>query len=186
MQLFKRFKRSLQKVFLGKGVQKICTKFTWEHQRLSEISIKLLCNFIEITLRHGCSPVNLLNIFRTPFPTKTFGGLLLKIICGQLLLATTFTFFNWFVSRFSSEHFMRRKNSSIFFHATLQALTHFILLVSFYTTWKHQKTPGFLYFQREYKNCFQDSKSLQKRWRNILDQKSSLLLWDGSKRLHGK
>ena len=26
---------------------------------------KLLCNFIEITLRHGCSPVNLLHIFRT-------------------------------------------------------------------------------------------------------------------------
>ena len=29
--------------------------------------VKLLCNFIEITLRHGCSPVNLLQIFRTPF-----------------------------------------------------------------------------------------------------------------------
>ena len=24
-------------------------------------------NFIETTLRHGCSPVNLLHIFRTPF-----------------------------------------------------------------------------------------------------------------------
>ena len=33
---------------------------------------KLLCNFIEITLRHGHVPVNLLHIFRTPF-----GGLLL-------------------------------------------------------------------------------------------------------------
>ena len=32
------------------------------------ISIKLLCNFIEITLRHEYSPVNLLHIFRTPFP----------------------------------------------------------------------------------------------------------------------
>ena len=27
----------------------------------------LQSNFIEITLRHGCSPVNLLHIFRTPF-----------------------------------------------------------------------------------------------------------------------
>ena len=27
----------------------------------------LLCNFFEITLQHGCSPVNLLHIFRTPF-----------------------------------------------------------------------------------------------------------------------
>ena len=29
--------------------------------------VALLCNFIEITLRHGCFPVNLLHIFRTPF-----------------------------------------------------------------------------------------------------------------------
>ena len=34
-------------------------------------------NFIEITLRHGCSPVNLLHIFRTPFPKNTSGRLLL-------------------------------------------------------------------------------------------------------------
>ena len=27
----------------------------------------MLCNFIEITLRHGCFPVNLLHIFRPPF-----------------------------------------------------------------------------------------------------------------------
>ena len=31
-----------------------------------------------IALRHGCSPVNLLHIFRTPFPENTSGGLLLK------------------------------------------------------------------------------------------------------------
>ena len=35
-------------------------------------------NFIEITLRHGCFPINLLHIFRTPFPKNTFGRLLLK------------------------------------------------------------------------------------------------------------
>ena len=33
----------------------------------SVISIKLQRNFIEITLRHGCSSVNLLHIIRTPF-----------------------------------------------------------------------------------------------------------------------
>ena len=27
---------------------------------------KVASNFIEITIRHGCSPVKLLNIFRTP------------------------------------------------------------------------------------------------------------------------
>ena len=36
---------------------------------------KLLCSFIEITLRHGCSPANLLHIFRTPFLKNTFGWL---------------------------------------------------------------------------------------------------------------
>ena len=38
------------------------------------------CDFnkvAEITLRHGCSPVNLLPIFRTPFPKNTSGWLLL-------------------------------------------------------------------------------------------------------------
>ena len=36
-------------------------------------------NFIEITLRHGCSPVNLLHIFRTLFLKNTSGQLLLTI-----------------------------------------------------------------------------------------------------------
>ena len=35
-------------------------------------------NFIEITLRHGCSTVNLLHIFRTPFPKNSSGWLLLN------------------------------------------------------------------------------------------------------------
>ena len=35
-------------------------------------------NFIEIALRHGCSPVNLLHIFRTLFPRNTSGRLLLS------------------------------------------------------------------------------------------------------------
>ena len=43
-------------VFLGKSVLKICTKFTGEHPMRSVVSIKLLCSFIEITVRHGCFP----------------------------------------------------------------------------------------------------------------------------------
>ena len=35
----------------------------------------------EIALRHGCSPVNLLHLFRTPFPKNTYGGLYL--LCGR-------------------------------------------------------------------------------------------------------
>ena len=62
-------------VFLGKGVLKGCIKFTGEHTCRSAISIKMVCNFIEIVLRPGCSPVNLLYIFRTPFPKDTSGQL---------------------------------------------------------------------------------------------------------------
>ena len=54
-----------------KVVRKICGKFTGEHPCRSVISIKLLCKFIEIALRHGCSPVNLLHIFRAPLLKKT-------------------------------------------------------------------------------------------------------------------
>ena len=41
-------------------------------------SIGVLINFIEITFQHGCSPVNLLHIFRTLFSINTSGGLLLS------------------------------------------------------------------------------------------------------------
>ena len=37
--------------------------------------LKFLCNFIEIALRHGYSPVNLLHILRTLFPRNTSVGL---------------------------------------------------------------------------------------------------------------
>ena len=57
------FSSSRAEVFWKKGVLKICSKFTGEHPCRCAISIKLLCNFIEIALWHGCSPVNLLHIF---------------------------------------------------------------------------------------------------------------------------
>ena len=46
----------------------------------SENMQQLLCNFIEITLRRGCSPLNLLHIFRTTFPKNTSGWLLLEVL----------------------------------------------------------------------------------------------------------
>ena len=49
---------SRSEVFLGNSVLKTCSKCTREHPCRSAISIKLLCSFIEIALRHGCSPVN--------------------------------------------------------------------------------------------------------------------------------
>ena len=73
------FSGSHPDVFLVKGVLKICSKFTGEHPCRSGISIKLQSNFIEITIGHGCSAVNLLYIFRTPFTKSTSEGLLLRL-----------------------------------------------------------------------------------------------------------
>ena len=56
---------SRPEVFLRKGVLKICSKFTGEHPCQSVI-------------RRGCSPVNLLHIFRTPFLKNTSGWVLLN------------------------------------------------------------------------------------------------------------
>ena len=64
-------------VFLVKSVLKIRSKFRGEHPRRSVISIKLQNNFIEIILRHRCSPVSLLHIFRTHFTKNTSRWLLL-------------------------------------------------------------------------------------------------------------
>ena len=62
-------------MFLKKGVLKICV---------------LQSNFIEIALSHGCSPVNLLHIFRTPFPKITSGGLLLNIVLKLIVRFVTY------------------------------------------------------------------------------------------------
>ena len=63
---------------------------------------EVVYNFIEITLRHGCSPVNVLHIFRTHFPRNTSGGLLLysckervTIKCCWSILILFFFFFQY-------------------------------------------------------------------------------------------
>ena len=73
------YNSSPPEVFLEKGFLKICNKFTGKHSCQSVILIKLLYNFIEITLRDGYSPVNLLHIFGTSFSKSTSGGLLVNL-----------------------------------------------------------------------------------------------------------
>ena len=67
-------------MFLAKDVLKTCSTFTVEHPCRNGISIKL-SHFIEITLRHECSTVNLLHIFITPFPRNTSAWLFLLSVC---------------------------------------------------------------------------------------------------------
>ena len=99
---------SRPEVFLLKGVLKICSNFIGEHPCRSVISIKLQANFIEITLRYGCStvnllhieiahrygcsPVNLLHIFRTPFSKNTSGWLLLNTLSCFFVFAFLFVY----------------------------------------------------------------------------------------------
>ena len=87
-------KSSPPEVFLGNGVLKICSKFTGEHPCQSVISIK-------ITLRHVCSPVNLLHVFRTTFYKNTSGRLLVRM----------FSFAKWGNSLYSSRY-ERKINSN--------------------------------------------------------------------------
>ena len=78
------YKSSPLEVFLRKSVLTICSKVTGEHPCRSVISIKLQSNFIEITRWHGCSPLYLLHIFRTPVHKNTSGGLLLILQVQRL------------------------------------------------------------------------------------------------------
>ena len=68
-----------QEEFLGRGVLKLCNRFTGEHRCRSAISMKLQSNCIEITLWYGCSPVNFLHNFRTSFLMNSSGRLLLSM-----------------------------------------------------------------------------------------------------------
>ena len=83
------FEKQPSRGVLRKRSLKICSKFTEEQPCRSVISIKLQSNFIEITLRHRCSPVNLLHTFRTPFPKNSSGRLLLEFALQR-------SYFNFF------------------------------------------------------------------------------------------
>ena len=56
-------------------------------KRCSEniVSIKLFLRFIEIAVLHGCSPVNLLHIFRTPFYKNNYRGFLLDFALNEII-----------------------------------------------------------------------------------------------------
>ena len=92
--IFSYIRSSHSELFLGKGVLKISNKFTGEHPCRSAISIKLQSNFIEIALRHGCSPENLLHIFRTSFLKNTSGWLLLLYHYHSTLRLLSFMQYN--------------------------------------------------------------------------------------------
>ena len=104
------------------------SKFTWEHTCRSVVSIKLLCNFVEITLRHGCFPVNLQRIFRTPFTKNTSGRLLLYVKICIFWKCLQYTI-HWDKTKKISFEQNKRYENALFFFRELQ-LTTVLLLIS--------------------------------------------------------
>ena len=68
---------NVQKQPSGGVYRKGYSENMWQIYRRKSIP-KSDFNFIEITLRHGWSPVNLLHIFKAPFSKNTSGGMLLN------------------------------------------------------------------------------------------------------------
>ena len=85
------FRGSHPEVFLVKVFLNICSKFTGEHSCRSVISIKLLFNFIEIALRHGCSPVNYYIFSEHLFLGTTLGGCFCIFVTTVLLQSSVFS-----------------------------------------------------------------------------------------------
>ena len=69
-------------------------KYAANLQENTHAEVRFQSNFIEITLRHGCSPVNLLHIFRTAFLKNTNEWLLPYIFLLSSLLWEVFIFSN--------------------------------------------------------------------------------------------
>ena len=89
-KLLPKFLSRTSKGFSWKNVSEICSKVLGQHPRRIMISINLLCSFIEITFRHGCSPINLL---KTPLEgcfwkllTKHFSGNWERLLFSVVLL----------------------------------------------------------------------------------------------------
>ena len=80
--LLKQPSRSVLRKRCSKNIQQIYRRTS---MLKCEFSKYVLCNFIEITLPQGCSCVNLLHIFRTPFYKNTSGELLLSLMKEHVL-----------------------------------------------------------------------------------------------------
>ena len=106
---------------------------------------KVVCNFIGITLRHGCSPVNLLRIFRITFVKTSMEGCLCNY---DNLIHLNFFFYKQ--RFFSTQPLCYLTFSSIelqmllrccLIHISIIILRHFLYLLIFV----HVQTQVYLY-----------------------------------------
>ena len=76
---------------------------------------KVASNFVGLTLRHGCSPVNLLHLFRTPFLKNTSGQLLLNVVSRNInsdILKQSSSIYTLYYINFSSDKAKKSFRSS--------------------------------------------------------------------------
>ena len=87
-------------------------KMFWKHAaNLQENTpTKLLCNIIEIALPYGCSPVNLLHIFRITFPKNTSERLLLIILPRRMIKPE----FNWAANTLCNRYELKLLHQAMF------------------------------------------------------------------------
>ena len=74
-------------------LKKRCSENMQQIYRKTPMRNVISINFIDITIRHGCFPVNLLQMFRKPFPTKISGRLRLPLILFIFSLTFSGEFF---------------------------------------------------------------------------------------------
>ena len=87
--------RQLRSAIVAQAVILRCSENMQQIYRRTLMPFQWSCsNLIKIVLRHGCSPVNLLHIFRTPFPKNISGRLLLTytLIGCELLYLHLYNF----------------------------------------------------------------------------------------------
>ena len=96
---------------------------------------KVACNFTEIVLWHGCSPVNLLHISRTPFPKNNSGWLLLYVD-----MKTLKTIYHAIFESRPLHCFGRKKSSSV---KRLHILQKKSLRLMFFLKQKRSHRPSF-------------------------------------------
>ena len=130
------FRSSRSDGFLVKGVPIMCSKFVEEHSSRSVISIKLQSNFMEITLRHGCSPVNCCIFSKHVFLRTPLGGCFCILSNGSRVcksdegLLSAFKVFILHVGHCrSSSFFPLKKHASRQFNQSL--CSHFNTFIGF-------------------------------------------------------
>ena len=154
-------------VFQGFSSEKVFWKYAANLPEDTHAEVwfsKLLYNFIEVTLMHGCSPLNLLHILRSPFSTS--GGLLMLIdlvvfpqihVPVEKLVTIEQTYHKTTLAKLQDKLPLVRKHFITLNFARSVAGTLIVLfsygkdvfnpfkeIFSFYTPWK-QKTSIFLF-----------------------------------------